>query len=174
MPITEAHIPNLNIQVDVAGSAPRVDDKGESIAGVPNRPAYATGSLNLKIPPLQRQLNLTAVPAQPELEPGKETSIQVTLKDSQGNPVNNAEVAVIVVDEAILALTNYSLADPVSLFYSNRPSGFTNSTVVPASFWLIRWHWHKMPAARRKPKAKHCPCLPALQWPRWPCQRLLP
>lgn len=126
VPITEAHVPNLNVQVDVTGSAPRLDDNGEPLSNVPNRPAFATGSLNLKIPPLQRELQLTAEPADPETEPGKDTSIQVTLKDSAGNPVQGAEVSVVVVDEAILALTNYSLADPVSLFYSNRPSGFSS------------------------------------------------
>jgi uncharacterized protein YfaS (alpha-2-macroglobulin family) len=124
IPITEAYIPNLNIQVDLTGSAPRVDDKGEAIPNVPNRPAYATASLNLKIPPISRTLDLKAVPAEKELEPGKETSVNVELKDSEGNPVSNAEVSVIVVDEAILALTNYNLVDPVSLFYSDRPSGF--------------------------------------------------
>ena len=29
MPIEEKYIPNLNIQVDVTGSAPRTDDQGE-------------------------------------------------------------------------------------------------------------------------------------------------
>ena len=32
-----------------------------------------------------------------------------------------AELAVVVVDEAILALSNYQLADPLSIFYADRP-----------------------------------------------------
>ncbi|NMB54881.1 MAG: hypothetical protein GYA15_09290 [Leptolinea sp.] len=126
VPITEAHIPNLNVQVGVAGSAPRLDDNGEVLKDVPDRPAFATGELNLNIPPLQRELNLTAIPVEPETEPGKETTVQVTLKDNQGNPVRDAEVSVVVVDEAILALSSYSLADPISIFYADRPSGFTS------------------------------------------------
>ncbi|MEI8131826.1 MAG: alpha-2-macroglobulin family protein [Leptolinea sp.] len=126
IPIQDEHTPNLNIQVDVVGSAPRTDDKGEAISNVPPRPAYATGNLNLKIPPLQRTLSLTATPQETELEPGKETVINVSLKDKQGNPVKDAEVAVMVVDEAVLALTNYDLTDPVSIFYSDRPSGFAS------------------------------------------------
>ncbi len=125
IPIDDAHIPNLNIQVDVVGSTPRVDDSGEVIANTPNRPAYATGSLNIKIPPVSRTLDIEAVPVSAELEPGEQTEVNVTAKDSNGNPVSNAEVALIVVDEAILALTNYSLNDPVSVFYANRPIGFS-------------------------------------------------
>ena len=34
-----------------------------------------------------------------------------------------AELAVVVVDEAVLALTNYQLADPLSAFYQQRVGG---------------------------------------------------
>jgi hypothetical protein len=124
IPITEAHIPNLNIQVDVTGSVPRVDESGVVVPESPNRPAYASGSINLRIPPLQRELEMTAEPAEFELEPGKETLINVNLKDCTGKPVSDADVAVMVVDEAILGLTNYILSDPVSLFYTDKPTGF--------------------------------------------------
>ena len=43
-----------------------------------------------------------------------------------GNPVADAELAVVVVDEAILALTNYQMADPISIFYSDRSSGVSS------------------------------------------------
>jgi hypothetical protein len=42
------------------------------------------------------------------------------VKDSGGRPVPDAELAVVVVDEAILALSNYQLADPLSVFYTDR------------------------------------------------------
>ncbi|GAP21193.1 Ig-like domain-containing alpha-2-macroglobulin family protein [Leptolinea tardivitalis] len=135
VPIKEAYLPNVHIQVDITGSTPRLDDNGKVISDAPNRTAYATGSLNLKIPPVQRELKLVATPAEKELEPGKETSVQVALSDQQGNPVQNAEVAIVVVDEAILSLTNYSLSDPVSWFYSERPSGF-NATYGRSSIIL--------------------------------------
>ena len=122
VPIEEKYVPNLNIQVDLVGSAPRTDDQGKAISNVPPRPAFATGQLNLSIPPLQRTLRLQVKPAQAELEPGGETTIDVLLKDAQGRAVSGAELAVIVVDEAILALSNYQLADPMSVFYANRPA----------------------------------------------------
>jgi len=60
------------------------------------------------------------LPAQKELEPGGQTSLNLALKDASGKPVEGAELAVVVVDEAILALTNYQLLDPISTFYSDR------------------------------------------------------
>lgn len=122
IPIEEKHIPNLNIQVDLVGSAPRSDDKGETLDNVPPRPAYASGQLNLKIPPLQRTLSLQVTPDQSALEPGGETALNVTVKDSRGLPMPDAELAVVVVDESILALTGYQLSDPLSIFYAERAS----------------------------------------------------
>ncbi|MEP6894720.1 MAG: alpha-2-macroglobulin family protein, partial [Chloroflexota bacterium] len=95
---------------------------GELLANVPPRPAYATGQLNLSIPPLQRTLSLEVTPDQNKLEPGGETNLTVVVKDANGVPVSDTELAVVVVDEAILALTNYQLSDPLSVFYENRPS----------------------------------------------------
>ena len=120
VPIADEHIPNLHVQVDLVGSAPRVDDDGNLVEGVEPRPAYATGRLTLSIPPLNRTLDLAVEPQDTTLEPGGETAIDLTLLDVNGDPVANAELAVVVVDEAILALTNYQLTDPIAIFYGNR------------------------------------------------------
>jgi uncharacterized protein YfaS (alpha-2-macroglobulin family) len=122
IPILETYIPNLNIQVDLVGSAPRTDDQGEEIQGLPHRPAYASGFINLPIPPLARKLSLDLKIEDDELEPGGETNLNLLLKDNQGHPVPGAEIAVVVVDEAILALSEYQLIDPLSVFYMNRSS----------------------------------------------------
>jgi len=125
VPIEDKHIPNLNIQVDLNGSTPRTDDKGDPLLNVPPRPAYATGTLTLSIPPLQRTLSLDVTPDQAKMEPGANTGLNLTLKDANGQPVSDAELAVVVVDEAILALTSYKLADPINVFYSTRDSNFS-------------------------------------------------
>lgn len=126
IPIAEEHIPTLNIQVDLTGAAPRTDDKGEAIANVPPRPAYATGSLTLAIPPVSRTLTMTVAPAATELAPGVETSLAVSLTNAAGEPVADAELAIVVVDEAVLALTNYQLTDPIAIFYSQRGSDMSS------------------------------------------------
>ena len=120
VPIEEQFIPNVHIQVDMVGAAARLDDTGNPLPDAPKRPAYATGELNLKVPPLGRTLALEVSPRDVKLEPGGKTTVDVTLRDAQGKPVEGAEVAVVVVDEAVLALTNYDPADPVSIFYAER------------------------------------------------------
>lgn len=122
IPIEAEYIPNLNIQVDLVGSAPRTDDQGEIVDTIPPRPAFASGQMNLSIPSQQRSLSLQLTTDQSTLEPGGETNLTVLVKDANGLPVPDAELAVVVVDEAILALTNYQLRDPLSAFYTERSS----------------------------------------------------
>jgi uncharacterized protein YfaS (alpha-2-macroglobulin family) len=123
IPIEETYIPNLNVRVDLVGAAARLDSNGEPDEKLPKRPAYASGTLDLAIPPYSRTLALQVTPKDKELEPGGETFVDVVVKDAAGRPVEGAELAVVVVDEAILALTNYQLADPVSAFYQERSAG---------------------------------------------------
>jgi len=126
VPIEEAHLPNLNIQVDLVGSAPRTDDQGNVLPEAPDRSAYASGNITLNIPPLQRILDLELLPHDTELEPGSETTLAINLRDSKHNPVVDAGIAVVVVDEAILALTGYKLTDPISVFYMTRSSDLSS------------------------------------------------
>jgi hypothetical protein len=67
IPIGEEHIPNLNVYVDLVGEASRTDANGEPIPDLPTRPAYASGELNLLVPPLSRTLAITATLAETEL-----------------------------------------------------------------------------------------------------------
>ncbi|MFM7172095.1 MAG: hypothetical protein ACKO4U_03555, partial [Caldilinea sp.] len=120
IPIEAAYLPTLQLQVDINGSAPRLDDAGKPVDGAPPQPAYATGSLQLDISLLSRTLTVVATPDVLRVDPGAETGLTVQVSDDQGNPVPGAELAVVVVDEAVLALTGYTLADPLALFYSAR------------------------------------------------------
>ena len=120
VPIIESYLPNIYVQVDLNGAAARTDDTGQVDDKLPKRPAYATGSLNLSIPPLVRKLNVTATPRDKALEPGGETVVSVEVKDAANNPVGNGEVVIVVVDESVLALTGYKLDDPLAVFYTQR------------------------------------------------------
>jgi len=135
IPIEKGFIPNLHIKVDLVGAAPRLSDEGEIVEGLPPRPAYASAQLNLSIPPLARTLTLDVSPAQTMLTPGGETELELHLENADGQPVVEAELAVVVVDEAILALTNYQLANPLTVFYQTRPSD-VSSTYSRASILL--------------------------------------
>ncbi len=126
VPIEDNHIPNIHVQVDLVGAGERVDDAGNVLPGLPRRPAYARGRLNLSIPALSRTLQVEAKPRAARLEPGAETTIDVTVTKADGVPVDGAEFAIVVVDEAILALTGYQLIDPINVFYSHRGRGVSD------------------------------------------------
>ncbi|HLM56938.1 MAG TPA: alpha-2-macroglobulin family protein, partial [Pyrinomonadaceae bacterium] len=119
-PIEEAFTPNVYAQVDLVGAAARVNAKGEADDKLPKRPAFASGSLNLTVPPAARKLRVTATPRDKALEPGAETTVSVEVKDAAGRPVQGGELAVVVVDESVLSLTGYRLEDPLSVFYALR------------------------------------------------------
>jgi uncharacterized protein YfaS (alpha-2-macroglobulin family) len=135
VPIKEKYIPNLHIQVDVVGAASRTDDQGEPLEDAPARPAFATGQLVLSVPPLERTLDIDVSPREDAVEPGASTWLDVTVRDASGEPIPDAELAVVIVDEAILGLTNYQLVDPLSVFYATRPSD-TSSYYTRASILL--------------------------------------
>ncbi|MBI4851651.1 MAG: Ig-like domain-containing protein [Acidobacteria bacterium] len=126
VPIDESYLPNLYVQVDLVGESERVKtDKGGEQDGsvdvlLPKRPAFAVGQLNLSIPPVSRTLIVDAKPKQSAVEPGGETVIELNLKDSNNKPVENGEVALFVVDEAILALSGYKMPNPIDTFYAQR------------------------------------------------------
>ncbi|MDQ2935886.1 MAG: Ig-like domain-containing protein, partial [Acidobacteriota bacterium] len=120
VPIEEAMTPDVHVQVDLVGAAVRVDDQGNPLANLPKRPAFASGEIELEIPPTMRRLSVKATPRETVLEPGSETLIDVEVKDARGQSVPGTDTAVVVVDESVLALTSYRLADPLSIFYEKR------------------------------------------------------
>ncbi|MBV9243161.1 MAG: hypothetical protein JO314_14270, partial [Acidobacteria bacterium] len=126
VPIDEKYLPNITAQVDLVGAADRTDDKGEVDPRLAKRPAYASGSLNLSISTATRHLAVNAEAVDKTLAPGAETKVNVDVKDNRGEPVANSEVAVVMVDESVLALTRYTVAAPLDTFYQGRGTGTTD------------------------------------------------
>jgi uncharacterized protein YfaS (alpha-2-macroglobulin family) len=122
VPIEAAFAPGVQVQVDLVGSAPRLSD-GQPDPKLPRRPAYAAGTIDLAVPPRARTLNLYLKPGADKLEPGGTTSLEVLVHDADDKPVRGSEVAVVVVDEAVLALSDYQLADPLASFYLQQGPG---------------------------------------------------
>ncbi len=121
IPIDEASVPGIRVQIELVGTALRAADDGTTLPEVPPRPAYASGSLDLRVPPATRTLDVTATPGDDTLAPGSSTSVSVVVKDASGAPVEGAQMLVVVVDEAILALSGYELLDPLDVFYRSHP-----------------------------------------------------
>jgi alpha-2-macroglobulin len=126
IPVEEGHTPNVHVQVDLVGQAPREETTARPSVKAPARPAFASGSLDLPVPPVSRTLDLAVTPREKALSPGGETTLDLALRDAAGRPVADAEAAVVVVDEAVLALTGYRLPDPIDVFYARRGADVTD------------------------------------------------
>jgi uncharacterized protein YfaS (alpha-2-macroglobulin family) len=120
LPIDAGWTPNLSVRVALAGAAPREDARGEPDPKLPKRPAFATGTAAIAVPLLARKLAVTAKPRDAKIEPGGATVVDVEVRDAQGAPVANGTAAVVVVDEAVLALSGYVTPDPMAVFYAPR------------------------------------------------------
>jgi len=122
LPITEDHVPNVIVDVDLVGSTPRTGDDGAPLLDRARRVAFASGAVTLPVPPLSRTLTVEVSPRDAVVLPGGSTAVNVRVTDAAGKPVQ-AEVALVVADEAVLALTNATLPDPIAVFYAQQGAG---------------------------------------------------
>ena len=127
VPIDDAMTPNMYVQVDLVGAASRLDDHGDPDPKLPKRPAYAVGAIDLPVPPRTRTLEVKVTPRAAKVAPGEADALSITVTDAAGKPVPNAEVAVLAVDEAVLALSGYQFPNPIDTFYAGRPPGVTDA-----------------------------------------------
>jgi len=109
--ITADHFPNLTIEAYVAGK----------------NFSFASGQVEVKVPPRAKTLSLKAVAAEKELAPGSDTTIDIDLKGADGKPVANGQVALAVADESVLALAGYKWEDPIETFYPASTPAIQNS-----------------------------------------------
>jgi uncharacterized protein YfaS (alpha-2-macroglobulin family) len=114
--VTQAMLPNAAIE----GVLIR---RGPSLAhGVPRsldqlaRIGFAAFTTNLD----GKTLKIGIVPAQPSPAPGASQTVRLHLKDGQGRPVRG-QLAVMVVNEAVLQLTGYRPPDLVQMVYAEQP-----------------------------------------------------
>ena len=123
IPITKEMAPNFLVQVQIAGQ------QGE---GKKTRPAHAGGTLAVDITTDHYGLKLDVAPQSRSLSPGESTTVNVTVKDAAGKGVGNAEVAVIVVDESVLALSSFQLRDPLAVMVPRKNPGVNSSGIREA------------------------------------------
>lgn len=133
IPITEAAVPGLTATVEVVGTAPRAADPG---GGSGTRPAYATGQIDLDVSTMNRALTVTTKPRQATLKPGGRTTIDVRVTDRSGKPVAGSQFELIVVDEAVLALSGSQLPDPLAAFYPREQRNWVQTSYGRATVVL--------------------------------------
>lgn len=122
VPVTDAHLSGVAVRVDLVDAADGV--------------SYAHGETTLTVPPRRRELEVQVTPADTVALPGGSTAIDVVIRDAAGRAMANAEVALWMVDEAILALGGFTLPDPLDVFYSRR-HGFVQDQ--HSRGWVVHW-----------------------------------
>ncbi|HSE48614.1 MAG TPA: MG2 domain-containing protein [Terriglobales bacterium] len=75
-------------------------------------------SRNLKVPAVDKQLNITVSPTKETFTPGEKSSYVINVKDAAGKPVQG-EFSIGVVDEAIYAIRPDQSGDMMQSFYGS-------------------------------------------------------
>ncbi len=119
IPLRQDWIPNIQAHVILVGSAERSGSTVD-VNVLPPRPAIAVGQHEFSLSTAERVLDVELRLESSSLSPGESTEVDLAVLDADGQPVQGAELALIVVDEAILALTGYSITDPMERFYRPR------------------------------------------------------
>ncbi len=121
IPIVDIHVPNIIVSfVAVKG----VD------AATPV-PDVRIGMVELKVEPVEKTLTVeVALDRDTAYEPGDRATLTVRTLDYRGQPVQ-AEVALAIVDKAVLALADPNAPTLVEAFYQPRPLGvFTGDGLI--------------------------------------------
>ncbi|HEY5926433.1 MAG TPA: alpha-2-macroglobulin family protein [Kofleriaceae bacterium] len=124
LPIEKAYIENVHVVVDRMA-------KRQYMQGPVNQPLaeHTTAQVDLKVDIESARLVMRARPLQPLVEPGAEATFEVEVSHDD-KPKAGAEVALMVVDEAVLALSTKRHADPLDNFYSHVTHGTWTATTL--------------------------------------------
>ena len=117
LPMDVGYLENVHVQVD--RMAKRETDDQNSTEPLPEQ---NTAEVDLRVDLDASRLQLRARPTRPLVQPGEEATFEVDVQRAD-KPVANAEVALIVVDEAVLALTGMHHPDPLAPFYREVEAG---------------------------------------------------
>lgn len=117
VPIKPGYLPNVYVSVILVRgrSAAPVDAKGLDLG----KPQAKVGYVNLNVEPGSKRIAVTVKSNKEKYLPGEEVTLKLTAK-AAGKAVP-AELAVMAVDEGILALTAYKTPDLFEYFYGSRP-----------------------------------------------------
>jgi len=125
-----AHTIDLKIEPSMVGGLSvsafvvrgRVDVQGAPEGQDLGIPDAAAGELSLDVSTDSRKIDVEVRPASEAIAPGSKLDVAIVTTDQHGRPVP-ASVAVMVVDEGVLALMGHKTPDPLSYFWHRRTQG---------------------------------------------------
>jgi uncharacterized protein YfaS (alpha-2-macroglobulin family) len=128
---TPAHVAAVAIPADGQGNVTvRVDVTPAALPDTTGA-GWLSAEASLPVPPHARALRVTAAARDTVAGPGDSTRVEVEVRDARGRPVAGAEAAVVVVDEAVLAMIGHGFADPLETFHPARPMAAAVALAAP-------------------------------------------
>ncbi len=127
IPIEDAHIPNIYVGV-VLYRPPTADDP---------YPRYIVGNIELSVSTAPRSLDVRIEPDRTQALAGETVRYDVTVTDAEGRGVES-DLAVAIVDKAVLALADELGADGMSAFWYERRLGVRTASSLAAL--VDRWN----------------------------------
>ncbi len=118
IPVAATWVPNVYVSATLVRG--RVAPDGE-LRPDPERdkPAFALGSVNLKVKPTANTLAVEVTTNAPTFEPGQKVQAAVLTRDAKGAPLS-AEVNLYAVDEGVLMLTGYKTPELIGALFRER------------------------------------------------------
>ncbi len=113
IPIVAAHAPQIHAVVTLLPIGADTDARAD----------WKLGGLRIPVTVADARLGVTVASDRAAYEPGEEATITVEVKDGD-KPRAGAEIALAVVDEGILRLTNHHVPDPVKALRPGMPLRF--------------------------------------------------
>jgi len=145
VPITDAHVPNLTVRLSLARGRLSDADVATLLRGLGGearraaaddigRPMHVTGSIELQVNRDSKRLNVTVTPDRDVAQPGEELTVTVDVKKPDATAAD-AEVTLMVVDEAVLSLLGYETPDPLPALL---PPAYSMTSLEAIANGLIR------------------------------------
>ena len=124
VPIKANYFPNVYVGVSLVRGRAQTDsfDKEGLDLG---KPQGKTGYVSLVLDSQEHQIQTELTTPKKEYKPGQE--VKVKIHTSLSGKAIPADVAIMVVDEGVLALTDYELPDLQSRFYPTQPLGVSTA-----------------------------------------------
>ena len=120
VPITGDMAPNVYASVTLLRG--RMHDEVDASGFQTGAPAFRMGITELAVDTREQRLAVGIAPSKEIAVPGSQLSVDLSLTGPDGKPVEG-QVAVMVVDEAVLGLTGHRTPDPVAELYPTQPLG---------------------------------------------------
>ncbi len=120
VPITGEMAPNVYASITLLRG--RIHDEVDPTGFETGAPAFRLGITELAVDTTEQRLAVGVAPSKAIAVPGSQLAVDLSLTDPSGQPVQG-QVAVMVVDEAVLGLTGHQTPDPVAELYPAEPLG---------------------------------------------------